>query len=614
MIATVDGTAVETGEETKVGNYLVTTATGTLTIDRITDEVTVTIRAHGGQFTYNARNHTVTGYDVVSIDHPLYTEDNFLFSGTASVTVKDAVKTNMGLNASDFTNISDNFANVTFLVTKDDVIVDPKPVTITVDDKAKTYGDKDPVLTARVNDLEGNDTVVLTVTRVPGDNAGTYTITATAEENKNYIIPDGTGTLTINRKDITVTADDKVKVFGAADPTLTATISGLVTGDSTDLIQYKLSRAAGNNVGTYEISVSGEAIQGNYNVAYVPGTLTIATPDTVIVRITANSGTFLYDGTERNLSGYTVTTSNPLYGENSFTFSGSSDLRAVNAGTYRTNMTAADFVNNDRNFANVLFEVTNGTLTINQRHVTLTSASAEKTYDGTPLKNTYITVGGDGFAPNEGLIYNVTGTITNPGTAENTFEWTAANGTLLANYAITKQTGTLTVMPSETHKLHIIYVTSAGTVIGNFEKDYAAGERYEVVTPRLDGFYADTATVSGIMGDADVEVTVVFSQILHTLTVHYVAVGENEDLTDPTILILPAGADYRVNVPEIEGYESLISVVTGVMPNGDREITVMMVGDEARKILGNNPVIIIEDDRTPLGINNAVLGGGEIIE
>ena len=85
-----------------------------------------------------------------------------------------------------------------------------------------------------------------------------------------------TGTVTrtykITPKSVTVTADDKTKVFGETDPELTATVAGTLGNDTVD---YKLSREDGEAVGKYTITASGNAEQGNYSVTYVAGTLTI---------------------------------------------------------------------------------------------------------------------------------------------------------------------------------------------------------------------------------------------------------------------------------------------------------------------------------------------------
>ena len=71
---------------------------------------------------------------------------------------------------------------------------------------------------------------------------------------------------------MTVTADNITKVYDEADPTLTATVTGLVGEDQ---ISYTLTREVGENVGTYVITPSGDEEQKNYTVQYIPGTFTI---------------------------------------------------------------------------------------------------------------------------------------------------------------------------------------------------------------------------------------------------------------------------------------------------------------------------------------------------
>ena len=92
------------------------------------------------------------------------------------------------------------------------------------------------------------------------------------------------------------------------------------------------------------------------------------------------------------------------------------------------------------------------TIEVTKRNVTLTSATASKEYDGTPLTNDEVTVGGDGFVEGEGATYNVTGTATNVSdtqTNNNMFNYTLNGNTKPDNYNITKVEGTLTITPVE---------------------------------------------------------------------------------------------------------------------------------------------------------------------
>ena len=81
-------------------------------------------------------------------------------------------------------------------------------------------------------------------------------------------------------KAVTVTANDNKKVYGAADPELTAKVEGTL---GTDTVAYEVARAEGEDVGTYTITASGEAEQGNYTVTYKPGSFEITKAETLSV-------------------------------------------------------------------------------------------------------------------------------------------------------------------------------------------------------------------------------------------------------------------------------------------------------------------------------------------
>ncbi len=107
--------------------------------------------------------------------------------------------------------------------------------------------------------------------------AGDYTATATLASN-NYKWSDDTtaaksNNWSIARKSVTVTADNASKSVGQADPaSFSATVSGTIGADT---VAYTVSRVAGEAVGTYAITPTGAAEQGNYAVSYVAGTFTI---------------------------------------------------------------------------------------------------------------------------------------------------------------------------------------------------------------------------------------------------------------------------------------------------------------------------------------------------
>ena len=173
--------------------------------------------------------------------------------------------------------------------------ITPAELTVTAEDNTKVYGDEDPELTAKVEGLKNGDSedvVKYELKRGEGENVGEYEIAASGEEEQgNYTVTYVNGTFTITPAELTVTAEDNTKVYGDTDPELEAKVEGLKNGDTEDVVKYELKRAEGENVGEYEIAVTGEEAQGNYTVTFVDGTFTI-TPAELTVTAGDNSKAF----------------------------------------------------------------------------------------------------------------------------------------------------------------------------------------------------------------------------------------------------------------------------------------------------------------------------------
>lgn len=144
----------------------------------------------------------------------------------------------------------------------------------------KTYGSLDPSLVSVEGLKNGDDPSIIHYDfyRIPGEDVGTYEIYVSGDKiqgNGNYQVNYSNGLLNITRIPAVVTANYKQKVYGDEDPELTVTISGLKEGDSESVIEYSLARMPGEDCGDYDISVSGDEIQGNYSVTYEPGMFVI---------------------------------------------------------------------------------------------------------------------------------------------------------------------------------------------------------------------------------------------------------------------------------------------------------------------------------------------------
>lgn len=117
--------------------------------------------------------------------------------------------------------------------------------------------------------------------------AGTANITVTQVGNANFeAAPAVSQPLVVTPAALTITANDQVRAYKAADPAFTVTYAGFVNGDDAAKLkkQPAVTTTAVNssNIGTYPITPAAAA-SDNYSITYVPGTLTITPAQRVFV-------------------------------------------------------------------------------------------------------------------------------------------------------------------------------------------------------------------------------------------------------------------------------------------------------------------------------------------
>ena len=134
-------------------------------------------------------------------------------------------------------------------------------------------------------------------TEVPGlTNVGKIYVEAKAV-NDSYATNTCEYTIEVTKKEVFVTADNKSKVYGESDPELTATISGLVEGESPE-ITYSVSREKGEDVKEYTITPTTSTTLDNYTITCKPGKFTINKANTMTLtpELTGSKATKTYDG------------------------------------------------------------------------------------------------------------------------------------------------------------------------------------------------------------------------------------------------------------------------------------------------------------------------------
>lgn len=285
-------------------------------------------------------------------------------------------------------------------------------------------------------------------------------------------IKGNTSTVTYDGQPHTVNGYDIVSITGNADYT-----QADVSLKSEAQNKYNITQT---NAGTYTMALDARDFVNTNdkftNVKFViaeVGQLKL-TINKRNVTLTSASDSKVYDGTALTKPEVTVTGDGFVTGEaTNIKATGSvtnvSDGEVTNTITY----------NEGANFKADNYEITTteGKLTITKRSVTLTSETANKVYDGTPLTKPEVTVTGDGFVTGEVTDIKATGTITDVGTVTNTITFAKGEKFKDSNYAITKTEGTLEVTPI-TDKVTVTITGNTKTVRYNGKEQSVTGFTY----------------------------------------------------------------------------------------------------------------------------------------
>ena len=118
------------------------------------------------------------------------------------------------------------------------------------------YGAAVPALTYNETGLVNGDTLsgLLATTATTTSNVGAYAITqGTLAASTNYALSYVGANLTVTAAPLTVTANAQSRIYGAANPTLTYTDTGLVNGDTLSGLLATTATTT-SNVGSYGIT------------------------------------------------------------------------------------------------------------------------------------------------------------------------------------------------------------------------------------------------------------------------------------------------------------------------------------------------------------------------
>jgi hypothetical protein len=177
--------------------------------------------------------------------------------------------------------------NYDFSYTTGTLTVNKAILTVTADNKSKIYGEENPALTFVYSGFENGDaaagltteptaTTTVNETTTVGTYAGSITLAGGVDENYSFTYV--AGDFEVTKKGLTVTADNKSKIYGEANPALTFVYSGFENGDDASNLDTEPTASTttdgSSEVGDYVITVSS-GVDNNYNFSYTTGTFTV---------------------------------------------------------------------------------------------------------------------------------------------------------------------------------------------------------------------------------------------------------------------------------------------------------------------------------------------------
>lgn len=342
------------------------------------------------------------------------------------------------------------------------LIVNKAVLSVVASGGSRLYADPNPAITYGITGFTNTDTVAVvtgtatcSTTATVSSPVGSYSVTCDISglSAANYTFVLVPGTLMINPAPLTVTADNKTRVYGDTNPTFTGTVTGLKNGD---LLSPTFSTPAfpGAAVGTYPIIplVSGP-VANNYAVTYVNGTLNV-TP--APLSVTANNATRFYGDPNPVFTGTVLGIKN----NDPITVSYSSPATPLSApGAYPIIVALGD---PEGLLGNYTVTITNGTLTVSPAPLTVAANSFSRVYGAANPVLTGTVVGiknGDNIT----ATYSTTATVTSPVGPYAIVPTLVDPAGKLSNYAVTKVNGVLTVTPATL----TVTIQNASRVYGN---------------------------------------------------------------------------------------------------------------------------------------------------
>ena len=278
--------------------------------------------------------------------------------------------------------------------------IEQKALTVTAEDKTVTYGDS-ATYTATYNGLLDCDKGKLGTPNFTCNynKVGTYSITVDGLENSNYAITYVNGTLTVNKRTVTLDwGTGNSFIYDGNAHTLKPAAKNVVNNDNLDLAVTitgeNISGSAAINVGTY--TATAQIANENYVIDENNKSATFTITARALT-IKANDHEIIY-GSAPATNGYTI--SGIIEGETPETANIGGTVKLTTNYTQYGNVGEYDIIVDISGLSspNYSYTAKNGKLTVHKKELTVIAKNHEITYGEEPSANGYTI---NGFVNNE---------------------------------------------------------------------------------------------------------------------------------------------------------------------------------------------------------------------
>ena len=465
-------------DNTKADNYEISAIPGQLTVTNRQAQYQVTVEANSSTGnTYDGVEHAATGLKTseFTVDGQKYTVEGLNTSDPKAVNAGEYANTISGTPVVKDANGNDVSSQFAVTLVPGKLEIAKRSVTLTSASDSRVYNGEaltNDDVTVGGDGFVAGEGAVYNVTGTITD-AGKVANSFTYERNSNtnfdnYTISKKEGTLEVtpvaDKVTVTITGNSATLQYSGSEQSVAG--YSFATSDN----RYREANvkfqgeavAKGTNAGTYNMNLASGQFSntsGNFtNVEFVvvDGSLEITGGDLDAGKVVwdVHDVQKVYDGTP--LSAYVAKATDKFGNALKVEYSTDGKQWTDDPSSITLTHFGAQLVMlraTGANYAADQYAENGEWVAITSRPVKLTSKGDSKKYDGKPLTNDTVTVEtkgeGTGFIDGEGVTIKVTGSQTDAGESDNTFDYTFNEGTNANDYWVKTELGKLVVTASD---------------------------------------------------------------------------------------------------------------------------------------------------------------------